>query len=175
MKIHRIDIKNVSIGQGLIVLKTARLIEQQPDIEPEELVAWIESLVTRTRFCFVPGNLDYLKAGGRVSNAQYIGAKLLKLKPLIEVIDGLMLSTKKYRGSMDSIITAMMTEYFKKHTIDKELMIFVYACTLDNSLKNTMEQIAKKEGVKNIIWLQTGGVITSHSGPGGVGISGVEV
>ena len=59
---------------------------------------------------FIPGDLDYLRAGGRVSNAAYLGAKILGLHPLIEIQDGKLISTKKYRGSMARVIVQMARE-----------------------------------------------------------------
>jgi len=173
--IYRVDAKNVSVGHAFIVMKAVELIEKQPDIMPEKLVEFVEEIAAKTRFSFVPGNLDYLRAGGRVSNSQYLGAAILKIKPLIEVIDGLMISTKKYRGSRKKIIDRMLCDYFEKYNIDKDYVYFVYACVLDNAIKNDMEKLAAQAGIKEVIWLKTGGVITSHSGPGGLGIAGLEI
>jgi len=172
--IYHIDAKNVSIGHAFIVMKTIELIEKRPDIEPEELVGLVEAIAAKTRFSFVPGNLDYLRAGGRVSNAQYLSATLLKVRPLIEVINGLMISTKRYRGSIQKIIHKMLSDYFAKYSIDKESIFFVYACALDNAIKEDMEKQAAEAGIRDVVWLNTGGVITSHSGPGGLGIAGME-
>ena len=65
----------------------------------DEIESWNKKV-----FCsFIPGNLDYLKAGGRVSNAAYLGATLLRLKPLIEIVDGKLLASKKYRGRLKNL------------------------------------------------------------------------
>ena len=175
LKIYRIDTKSVSIGQAYIVMKTVEIIDGQPDIEPEELVARIETIISKTRFSFVPGNLSYLRAGGRVSNAQFLGATLLLIKPLIELIDGLMITTRKYKGPMRRVVRSMLTDYFVKYPIDKNEIFFVYACAIDNAVKKEMELKAAEAGIKNVVWLKTGGVITSHSGPGGLGVSGMEL
>ena len=49
---------------------------------------------------FVPTDLAFLKAGGRLSNVAFLGAHLLKIKPCIEVTGGKFVATKKFRGSM---------------------------------------------------------------------------
>jgi len=175
LQIYRIDSKNVTIGQGLIIAKTIGLIQNEPEIKPEELVARIEAMAAKTRFCFVPGNLDYLRAGGRVSNAVHLGATLLKLRPLIEVIDGLMLSTKKYRGSEKRIVRSMLSDFFNRFNIDKEEVFCVYTRDINSDTKTEMEKLAEEAGIKNVLWFKAGGVITSHSGPGGIGIAGLEV
>ena len=67
--------------------------------ECSETEYWVE----KARFAFFPGDLEYLKAGGRVSNAAYLAATLLGLRPLIEILDGKLVGTKKYRGSSEKI------------------------------------------------------------------------
>jgi len=173
--VYRIDTKNVSIRLAFIVLKTIELIEAQPEIEPEVLVARIEEIAAKTRFAFIPGNIDYLRAGGRISNAQFLSATLLKIKPLIEVIDGFLLSKKRYRGSMKLVVRRMLSEYFEKFNIDKDMVLLVYSCAIDERIKDEMEKQVELAGVKSITWLKTGGVITSHAGPGSLGIAGMEV
>jgi DegV family protein with EDD domain len=175
MEIYHVDSKNVSIGQAFVVMKAAELIEQEPGIEPAELTERLEGIIKKVRFSFLPGNLDYLRAGGRVSNAQYLGAKLLRIKPLIEVLDGFMLTTKKYRGSNKKTINRMMSEFFQKYAIDKQTVFLVYACELDPAMQKEMENAAKQAGIANVVWLRTGSVITSHSGPGGLGVAGIEL
>lgn len=85
------------------MLHAGRLLKDKPEIEPAELIAEIEAAVPKSRLSFIPGNLDFLRAGGRVSNAAYISGSLLKIKPLIEMIDGKLVSTKKYRGQMNKV------------------------------------------------------------------------
>jgi len=175
MSIYRIDTKQVSVGQAFVVLKTVELIEKQPEIEPEDLVKQIEAIVKKTRFHFVPGNLDYLRAGGRVSNSQYLGAKLLRVRPLIELLDGLMISTKKYQGAKKDIMRKMIDEFFKNNNIDKDLVFTGCSVFIEEDIKEAMIAQIKTYGVKNIIWFTTGAVITSHAGPGGAGLVGMEV
>ena len=47
-----------------------------------------EVISRQTQMCFVPRNLDYLRAGGRCSNATALVGNLLRLHPCIEIIDG---------------------------------------------------------------------------------------
>lgn len=97
-----IDTKSVAAGQAAVVLTTARHLREHPEATLEEAAAFVNGLIGKIRMGFIPGDLDYLRAGGRVSNAAYLGAKILGLHPLIEIQDGKLLSTKKYRGAMDA-------------------------------------------------------------------------
>lgn len=101
--IYHVDSLNVSGGEAAIVLKAVELIEKYPDIQSDDLVEKIESFVAMARVSFIPGNLEYLRAGGRLSNSAYFGASILQLKPLIEILNGKLVATKKFRGAMTHI------------------------------------------------------------------------
>jgi len=172
--IYHVDSLNVTGGQGSIVLKAAEIIEKHPDIMITNLIEEIQDYVARARVSFIPGDLAYLRAGGRVSNAAYLGGTLLQIKPLIEIIDGKLISTQKLHGKMGSVADKYMKEYIKRYNFDKEQLYLIYTLGLDESIKHNMEGIAKEEGFRKIIWIQAGCVITSHSGPGAIGIAGFE-
>ena len=173
-KVYHADALNVTGGLAAIVLKAAQLIEKHPDIQPNDLVENIESFATKARVSFIPGDLVYLRAGGRVSNAAYLGGTLLQLKPLIEIVNGELVSTRKYRGKIGNIVEKYMKEYINKYHMDKEQIYLLYSLGLEEHIKERMEQIAKEEGFKKIIWIQTGCMISSHSGPGAIGIAAFE-
>jgi len=173
--IYHIDSLNVSGGEAAIVLKAAELIENNPDIQPVDLVKKIERYVTLARVSFIPGNLEYLKAGGRLSNMAYLGASILQLKPLIEILNGKLIATKKFRGSMLHIAEKYLNEYLERYTLDKERLYLLFSLGLEEKIKQLMEKIAKDKGFAKITWIQTGCVISTHSGPGAIGIAGFEV
>lgn len=173
--IYHVDSLNVSGGEAAIVLKAVELIEKNPDFQPDDLVKKIESFVEAARVSFIPGDLQYLKAGGRLSNAAYVGASILRLKPLIEILDGKLVATRKFRGSMGSIAEKYLNEYLARYNFDKEKIYLIYSLGLEEKIKMRMEDIAKEKGYKKIIWIQAGCVISTHSGPGAVGIAGFEV
>jgi len=172
--IYHVDSLNVTGGQGAIVLRAAEIIEKHPNIMITNLIEEIQDYVARARVSFIPGDLAYLRAGGRVSNAAYLGGTLLLIKPLIEIVDGKLISTQKFRGKMVSVADKYMKEYIKRYNFDKEQLYLIYSLGLDESIKHNMEGIAKEEGFRKIIWIQAGCVITSHSGPGAIGIAGFE-
>ena len=172
--VYHADALNVTGGLTAIVLKAAMLIEKHPDIQPDDLIKNIESYAAKARVSFIPGDLVYLRAGGRVSNAAYLGGTLLQLKPLIEIVNGELVSTRKYRGKISNIVEKYMKEYINKYDMDKENIYLIYSLGLEDNIKQCMEQIVKEEGFKTIVWIQAGCMISSHSGPGAIGIAAFE-
>ncbi|WP_042224309.1 DegV family protein [Oceanobacillus manasiensis] len=170
-----IDALNVTGGLTAIVMYAANLVEQEPGIEPNQLVEKIEDIISKSKLAFVPGSLDFLRAGGRVSNVAYLGGALLKLKPRIELIDGHLISNKKYRGKMSSVSEKFIREYFNQYDINKEQLYLIYSIGLEDEVRHRMEEIATEHGFKNITWMQAGAMISTHSGPGGFGVAGIEI
>ena len=68
----------------------------------------------------------------------------------------------------------MVKEYIDKYNMDKEQIYLIYSLGLEEDIKQHMEQIAKEENFKKIIWIQAGCMISSHSGPGAIGIAAFE-
>lgn len=172
--LYLIDTLNVTGGLGAVVMYAANLLEEEPEISHEYLIEKINSIVPKTRLAFLPGSLDFLKAGGRVSNLAYIGGALLKIKPCIELKEGKLVSTRKYRGKMDSVAEKLMNDYFNEYDIDRKQLYLIYSIGLDERIKERLDEVAKENGFENVSWVQAGAMISTHAGPGGFGIAGIE-
>ena len=166
-----VDTKHVSAAQGAVVIAMAQYLKEHPDMTLEEAGKKAQEIAQSVRMGFFPGDLDYLRAGGRVSNAAYLGAKLLSLHPLIEILDGKLMSTKKYRGSMAKVVAKLADEFSENLDPAKELYL-VYGAGLDEVVMRDVERIVEEKGFMKHSWVQTGCVIAAHSGPGSFGIVG---
>ena len=132
-----------------------------------------QDLASRAVCHFVPGTLEYLRAGGRVSNAQYIGATLLNLKPLIEMVGGKLVATKKYRGSIPKICDRFFTDFLGKYRLNKSCLYLMYSKGLVESTLKHMAQKALEFGLKSYEYVMTGCVISCHGGKGAIGLAGI--
>lgn len=169
------DTKQVSIGQAAIVIKTARYLKANPNVTMKELVEEVSNLRDSCQMCFVPDKLEYLKAGGRVSNAVFIGGKILSIHPSIEIENGYLVAKKKYRGKMEKVVTKMIEEYSHMKNLDKKEVWLLCSMGLPNTVRRAAEHKIKEIGFEKIRWMQTGCVITTHGGPGSFGIVGFSI
>lgn len=167
------DTKHVSIGQGSIVVRMAQALRENPQLTMEEAVETARDLSARTRMCFLPDNLEFLRAGGRVSNVACLGSRILSLHPCIEVLDGRLMATKKYRGKMEKVVAELIEEYTAKHDLERDCLWMVYTVGLDDAVRRSAEAAAAKCGFQQVRWIQAGGVITTHGGPAAFGIAGL--
>lgn len=170
--VTHIDTKGVTLSQAAVVLKIARYLEKNPLAPMDELINFTNNCISRLKFSFLPGSLEYLRAGGRVSNAAYLGASILGMKPLIEIIDGELVCTKKYRGKMKKVSQQLIKDAISINNYEKEELYFIYSEGLDEEIMDDAVKAANNHGYQNVQWIKTGGVITCHSGPGAFGIGG---
>ena len=167
-----LDTKQVSVGQSAAVVKMARLIEANPDWTMDDIKAAFEQVVAQTKMSFIPSNLDYLRAGGRVSNAAAIAGNILGIKPCIELVGGYLKATKKYRGNYNKVLPKLITEFVEENNIDREEVWLCNTMQFSDEMKALVESVVKELGFKSYHWTDCGGVISTHAGPNAFGISG---
>ncbi len=168
--VYVVDTRNLSTGSGLVVLRGAELAQQGKSAA--EIKLECEKMVGKVEASFVVDSIDYLHKGGRCSSVAALGANLLKLKPLIEVIDGKMKAGKKYRGNIDKVIINYVTDKLRgRSDIDKKRIFITH--TKCNPV--VVQQVRGKinelyPGFEEILETTAGCTVTSHCGPGTLGI-----
>lgn len=167
-----IDTKHVSAGQAAITLKLHELLSANPEMTLDEVKAAAADLIDRARMWFVPDNLEFLKAGGRVSNATFIIGTVLKIHPRIELIDGKLMATQKYRGKMKQLAPKLVNEFAAQAEMDRECIYLIKTPGLEQQTMDDAEAAARELGFEKVEWIQTGCVITTHGGPGAFGAAG---
>ena len=170
-----VDTKHVSVGQAAVVLEVAKYLEENPDVTIEEAAEKARSIAAKAQMCFIPKNLDYLRAGGRVSNVVALTGNLLGLHPCIEIIDGQLLAKKKYRGSMKKLIARLVQDFVEKHDLKKDHIYLIYSPDMDQEVWDETEAVIKSNGFQSFTWMKTGCVITCHGGAGAMGLVGFSL
>ena len=158
------DTKHVAIGQCAAVIRFAQELRNNPDWTPEQVMEAAERISKSVRMCFTPSNLDYLRAGGRVSNATALCGNILGIHPKIELLDGYLKATKKYRGKMNKVVIKLLNDYVNEEHLNRKEIWLGNSPGFPEELKAEVIEEAKKLGFEEIHWTKTGGVITSHGG-----------
>lgn len=168
---HIIDSANLSTGIGLLVIKAAEMAEEGKGAS--DIVKEIEALIPRVRASFVIDTLTYLSRGGRCSSVTALLAGTLKLHPEIVVKNGAMGVNKKYRGSLGNSVMKYATD-LEEALLDADHDRVFITHTVRESERAIVDEVRKyleSLGVfKEVIETRAGGVISSHCGPGTLGI-----
>ena len=168
-KVSVIESANLSTGIGLLVIEAAAMAAEGR--AREEITDFLEDMKPRVRSSFVVDTLTYLHRGGRCSSVAALAGGMLKLHPKIVVENGAMLATKKYRGKMDSVILDYAKEMAEDLKQAKKDRVFIThsGCNQEtiDSVKEYLESLGQFE---EILITRAGGVISSHCGPGTLGV-----
>ena len=171
---HPLDTKQVSAGQCAVTVRMARLLEEHPEWTVDQALETARKISQKTRMAFIPRNLDFPRAGGRVSNVAALVGNLIKLIPCVDIIDGRLVVTKKYRGKLEKVIPQFIREYVEENRLEREELWAVITPGFTDDLKALVEQTAGELGFKTVNFIPSGGVITTHGGPSAVGIAGYQ-
>lgn len=167
-KIHLIDSANLSSGTGLLLLKAAKFIEEGDDVLT--VISKIKVLIPKVRTQFVINTMEYLYKGGRCSGVAAIAGTLLKIKPIIKVVNGAMTVGKKPRGKIETGIDVMIDDMFDHlDQVDEDFLMITHSMT-DQSVKYIQNSLKGKTSIKNTYVTEAGCVISSHCGQGCIGI-----
>ncbi|MCR5330421.1 MAG: DegV family EDD domain-containing protein [Lachnospiraceae bacterium] len=176
--VYVIDTLNVSGGCTAHMVSSYEYIEKKKEegeiTDFAKLAEELQALAAHAVCHFIPGTLEYLRAGGRVSNAQYIGGTLLKVKPLIEMEDGSLIATKRYRGTMDKIVDRFMKEFVEKYKPKRDCLYLMYSMGLADNVLTRMAENATALGFLNYEYVRTGCVISCHGGKGAMGLAAIR-
>ena len=168
-KVFVVDSKNLSTGIGLQIIEAAILAEQ--GMEAKEIVEKINNITPRVRASFVVDTLTYLHRGGRCSGLAALAGGALKLHPLISVIDGKMLPGKKYRGKMNRVIIEYVKDMEEELKLAKADRVFItHSGCEEEIIESVKEELTALGRFDEILVTRAGSVITSHCGPGTLGV-----
>lgn len=159
-------------GQAALEIGIAKMIDSGKDFG--DIIKTIHRMVTNISTLFVVNNLTYMKAGGRIGGATAFLGKLIKIKPVCEFVDGVVLPIKAVRGRINSLKTMIDVAVSRIIDINKMLIIIQNAeCHKDaNYIINYLREITNYTG--QIFKSDLGIIVGAHSGPGAIGIGFVE-
>ena len=168
-RVFVVDSRNLSTGHGHIVLEAARMAAE--GMEPEEIVRQLEALTARVDASFILEQLEYMKKGGRCSAVALLGANLLKLRPCIEVKDGKMGVAKKYRGTFAKCLEAYIADRLAgRDDIELGRIFITHSGVPDEIVALAKSCIAKYQTFDEVCVTRAGCTVSSHCGPGTIGI-----
>ncbi len=168
-KVSVIDSANLSTGIGLLVIEAAILAADGKS--REEIIARIEELKPLVRSSFVVDTMVYLQRGGRCSSITALAGTALKIHPEIIVKDGSMIPGKKYRGKMGHVIEKYVRDLEEELVHAKNDRVFITHSGCQEEIIQVIKRYLEDLGIfKEILVTRAGSVISSHCGPGTLGV-----
>ncbi len=168
--VYPIDSANLSTGIGHLIIDACEMAEQ--GMAAEEIVAEINARRGKVEASFVVDSVDYLHKGGRCSAVAALGANLLGLKPCIEVVDGAMGVSKKYRGKIAKCLIQYVRERLEgREDIDTKRIFITHSGGFTaEELQAVEDEVKKHHNFGEILHSRAGCTVSNHCGPKTLGI-----
>lgn len=168
-RVYVMNSKSLSTGIGLQIIEAAIMAEQGMSVA--EIVSEIHKMQSKVRASFVVDTLIYLYRGGRCSGLAALAGSALKLHPVISVVEGKMMPGKKYRGQIERVTLEYVRDMEQELRNAKPDRVFITHSGCDDELIEAVKtEVAALGYFKEILVTRAGSVITSHCGPGTLGV-----
>ncbi len=167
--IHVIDSRNLSAGVGLQVIRAAEMARK--GASASEIVAEVKAMRDQVRASFVVDTLTYLHRGGRCSGVSALMGSALRLHPRITVAEGRMSAAKKYRGKMNTVIRDYVADLTEEMLSARREHVFItHSGCSEETVSAVRAMLEELHHFDEIHVTRAGGVVSSHCGPGTLGV-----
>ena len=168
-RITHVDSRNASMATGFIALTAKQVIDDGGSAA--DVVATVNDMVPRAQFAGTPGSLEYLQRGGRLKGARALMANILKMRPVLAIVEGeveVIAKPRSHRRAMSKLIALVVEE----HAPLTNLAVM----HTDSSSKEEAEQVLDdlKDSVKPggmSLTATVGPAIGSHLGNGTIAMA----
>ncbi|MCR5196205.1 MAG: DegV family protein [Pseudobutyrivibrio sp.] len=164
-----IDSANLSTGIGLLIIYAAELAAQ--GMKAEDIVNTIKETREKVRASFIVDTLTYLYRGGRCSGVAALFGSALKIHPKILVENGAMRPDKKYRGKNIKFVMDYVKDLEDELKTARKERVFITHSGCDKTIVDSVRKYLEDlNQFDEIIETRAGAVISSHCGPGTLGV-----
>ncbi len=163
-----VDTQSLSTGIALLAIYASKLVEK--GLNAKEIYDKVNARIPYVQASFVIERLDYLYKGGRCSGLALFGANLLKIRPQIQIKNGKMQPTRKYRGRMEDVFRKNCEDTLAEfNNPDKSIGFVTYTSASDEMVKIGIDAL-KNAGFETVYNTFAGSTIGSHCGRNTIGI-----
>lgn len=170
--VYVIDSCSLSTGFGLLVCEAGERIKK--GMSAAEIAAEVEPLNQKTSASFILDTLVFMRAGGRCSSLVQIGASLMNINPSIQVLNdkqGAMVVGKKYMGKLHRCISKYIEDQLKdRDDIVRDRIFITHSGFPEEDLVRMKEEVESFGPWGEVIITDAGSTISSHCGPGCIGV-----
>ncbi len=167
-----VDSLSLSSGLALLIYKARELAKEGKS--GKEIADILTKQTSKVQASFVVETLDYLRKGGRCSMLQALGANVFKIRPSLNLIDGKIIAGKKHRGKQIEVVKSYVEDILTTHPNADKNLCFVTHSKIKPEYTEIVKEAAKNFGFKTILEREAQCTITSHCGPGTIGLLYLE-
>lgn len=167
IKVAVFDSEIACYVQGMFVIEAAKMAQQ--GATAQEIIAKLEILKTTMDAYFIVDDLSHLQRGGRLSAAAALIGGLLQVKPVLHIVDKVIVPYEKIRTRKKALrrVEEMLAEAVKKHG---ELQATVIHSCCEEEALQWMQQLQETYPSVDFKLSYFGPVIGTHLGEGALAL-----
>lgn len=173
----RVEVLDSTVLSGSIAILMLKAIKfKETGMSAKEIKEAVGKLTPKLNTQFVIPTLDYLHKGGRCSSLSKVLGSVLQIKPQIKMTNGTLNLYKKSAGKMSRAIDGMLEDFFKLYEegrLDTEFVFITHSIAPKYAIY-IREKVTERVQVEHLIESFAGSVISTHCGPGTIGILYLE-
>ena len=163
-----VDSESTAMAMGFQILTVAKAIEQGAGIK--ECKALAEKTRQHTGVVFAVDTLEFLHRGGRIGGATRFMGTALKLKPILELIDGRVEPIERVRTRKKSLLR--LVELVEERIAGRTpVRIATLNANAPDEAREMLAIAQKRLKAVESIFSDVSPVIGTHAGPGTIGLA----
>jgi DegV family protein with EDD domain len=167
-KIEIFDSQSVSLALGFQVLAAAKAAKEGASVEECRQMA--EKARDRTGVVFAVDTLEFLHRGGRIGGAKRLMGTALRIKPILEIVDGKIDAVESVRTRKKSLNRVI--EIIHERTKGKSpLRLGALHANSPDVAQMLLDVACTKLNPDEKIFTEISPVLGTHAGPGTVGLA----
>jgi DegV family protein with EDD domain len=167
LEIEVIDTLNVAMCQGWMAIEAARAALHGNTFE--NIIDLVYKMIPITQMLQTADTLKYLYMGGRIGSAKHLVGSLLKIKPIISMRDGVIVSVGQARSRQKAY--QMMAEKVSKLVSNRrEIKVAYMHANALSEIDKIRELIEGCATVAESLTTELSPALGVHTGPGTAGL-----
>ncbi len=162
-----------------LIPKMIKILENDGTLE--EMIKLIDLLKGEMFGYVIPGTLEYLHRGGRITKAQYLAGSLLKIFPIVKVDNGSLSDSDIIKGrtiskTLDKMVDRVLKERDEIIANNGNIEIQVLNINAGENYNLLLEKLSNKGvDVSKIVTTFLTSEIIAHIGPNALGLGVIKV
>lgn len=152
---------------GCVVVEAAKMAKN--GASKQEIIDFAKESFERDTAYFLVDDLTFLRKGGRIKATAMAISKVLDIKPILNINDGLVEAFKKVRGTKKALNT--LVDYIEERMDNpSENSVMILDSNAPDKVEVVEQLVRERINPKSITYAKIGPIITSHAGTGLVGV-----
>lgn len=167
INVYPFDSAISAMPQGFYAIEAAEMVEKGHSVE--EIMSRLNVMRETMVAYFMVDDLSHLQRGGRLTGAQAFFGSLLRIKPILHLVDGSIVPLDKVRTRKRAIqrIIDLLEETIKEDGVKKVIFTHANNHEVVKDIKKTFEE---KHPQVDTYFSDLGPVVGTHLGEGSIGI-----